>query len=94
MANKKFVTIVHNALGDAEGIDVEMKKLKFDDSFVRDGEKVTFPTSPIRLYFAEAEGDTVALRDHYVDIMHNIWEKLGVKSGIASVLVGDDWRVN
>jgi helix-turn-helix protein len=94
MANKKFVTIIHNALGDAERIDVEMRKLKFDDSFIRDGKKVTFPTSPIRLYFTEAEGDAVALRDHYMDIMHNIWEKLEIKSGIASVLVGDNWQIN
>jgi hypothetical protein len=93
MADKKFITIVHNALADAAKVDVEMKKLGFQVSFVRDGKEVTFPTSPIRLYFIEAEGDANALRDRYMDIMHKIWENLGIKSGVASVLVGGDWRI-
>jgi len=69
-----------------------MKKLGFEDSFVRDGKIMTFPTSPIRLYFIEGEGDVNALRDHCMNAMQKIWENLGVKSGVASVLVGDDWR--
>ncbi|MDR2435886.1 MAG: hypothetical protein LBD33_01050 [Puniceicoccales bacterium] len=89
----KFITVVHNALVDAEKVDAEMKKLGFQVSFVCDGKEVTFPTSPIRLYFIEAEGDADALRDHYMDILHEIWENLGIKSGVASVLVGGDWRV-
>jgi hypothetical protein len=92
MAGKKFVTVVHNALNDAGKIDAEMKKLGFEDSFVRDGKKMTFPTSPIRLYFIEGEGDANALRDRYVNVVHKIWENLAVTSGVASVLVGDDWR--
>ncbi|MDR3274106.1 MAG: hypothetical protein LBS87_02115 [Puniceicoccales bacterium] len=92
MADRKFVTVVHNALDDAERVDVEIRKLGFEDSFVRDGKKITFPTSPIRLYFIESEGDANVLRDHYMSIIHEIWENLKIDSGVASVLVGDDWR--
>ncbi|MDR1255645.1 MAG: hypothetical protein LBJ94_01810 [Puniceicoccales bacterium] len=91
MADKKFITITHNALADAAKIDGELKGLGFKTSFFRDGKEITFPTSPIRVYFAEEEGDANALRNHYMDALHKTWEKLGIKSGAASVLVGDDW---
>jgi hypothetical protein len=92
MADKKFVTVVHDALADAAKIDAEMKKLGFKTSFMRDGKEVVFPTSPIRLYFTEADGKVDGLRDHFMDVMHKIWENLKIKAGIAAVLVGDDWR--
>lgn len=92
MSEKKFVTIVHNALANAAEVDAELKKLGFATSFKRDGKEVTFPTNPIRLYFKEADGEVNALRNQYVEVMENAWKKIGVKSGVASVLVGDDWR--
>jgi hypothetical protein len=93
MADKKmFVTIVHDALGDASRIDTEMKKLGFQTSFTNNGREIVFPTSPIRLYFSEANGEARGVRDHFVDIMHKIWENLKIKNGDAAVFVGDDWR--
>jgi hypothetical protein len=56
MADKKFITVVHNALNDAEKIDAEMKEFGSEDSFIRDGKMMTFPTSPIRLCFIGAKG--------------------------------------
>lgn len=93
MNDEKFVTVVHNALEDAAKIDIEMKKLGFTVSFKHNGKEITFPTTPIRLYFMEVNGDVKALRDKYISTMENMWEKLKIKKGVASVLVGDDWRV-
>lgn len=93
MSEKNFITIVHSALADAEKIEAELKKLGFAGSFKRDGKEVTFPTSPIRVYFMEADGEAEKLRNHYVSVMEDLWKKLDIKAGVASVLVGGDWRV-
>ncbi len=93
MSEKKFVTIVHNALADGEKISTDLRKFGFSDSFERDGQKIVFPTSPIRLYFKEENGDVNALRDKYIQTMEDMWKRLNIKSGVASVLVGDDWRI-
>ncbi len=93
MNGNKFITIVHNALADASKIDAELKKLGFAVSFKRDGEEVTFPTEPIRLYFMEADGKPEDIRNKYVSLMEDMWKRLNIKAGVASVLVGEDWRV-
>ncbi len=93
MSEKKFVTIVHNALSDGEKIGADLHKLGFADSFDKDGQKIVFPTSPIRLYFKEENGDINALRDKYIKTMEDMWKRLNIKAGVASVLVGDDWRI-
>lgn len=35
MADRKFATAVHNALDDAETVGVEIEKLEFEYSFIR-----------------------------------------------------------
>jgi hypothetical protein len=94
-SDRKLVTVVHNANDHAEKLDAELKKIGFKSSFERDGRTVTFPTSPVRLYFIESSGSSVTdLRDHFMDVVGAIWEKLGIKSGKAEILVGDDWRTD